>query len=80
MNYKFEIVYGLYMFVTTRCLLTTVDPLKGVKDPEQEPLKTLKTFRTNKEVYGTSPMFGINIAPNNQGKYICVGDPINEII
>jgi uncharacterized protein len=27
----------------TRCLLTTVDPKTGEKDPEQEPLKTLRT-------------------------------------
>ena len=29
----------------TRCIYTTVDPDLGIKDPNGEPLKTLKTFR-----------------------------------
>ncbi|RNA29199.1 mitochondrial amidoxime-reducing component 1 [Brachionus plicatilis] len=60
----------------TRCLLTTVDQNKGERDKNQEPLKTLREFRLNKEVYGTSPMFGINMGIDNPGKMIKVGDKI----
>ncbi len=30
----------------------------------------------NKDLYGASPMFGINIAPDNVGVLITVGDNI----
>lgn len=33
-------------------------------------------FRTNKEVYGVSPMFGINIASDNVGHTVSAGDKI----
>lgn len=62
----------------TRCLLTTVDPDIGVKSDDQEPLKTLKEYRTNKEIYGVSPMFGINVAIDQTGETskISIGDTI----
>jgi len=63
----------------TRCLLTTVDQEQGVKDPEQEPLTTLKEFRSNKEMYGLSPMFGINFSPSElHGTVVSVGDSIRS--
>jgi uncharacterized protein YcbX len=63
----------------TRCLLTTVMPDTGVKNSEQEPLKTLKEFRLNKEIYGVSPMFGIDIACENiGGGIIRIGDQIKS--
>lgn len=58
----------------TRCKLTTVNPESGVKDPNKEPLKTLKTFRCF-PTYGDSPIFGINAALDRGGN-ISVGDPV----
>lgn len=58
----------------TRCILTTVDQEKGVKDKKEEPLSTLKKYRL-KEPYGPKPCFGINFTPEKSGK-IRVGDPI----
>lgn len=65
----------------TRCLLTTVDPDLGIKDPKQQPLSTLNEFRLNKPVYDTSPMFGINFAIANEsfeGDVIHIGDKITK--
>jgi uncharacterized protein YcbX len=42
-----------------RCVLTTVDPDTGVKDPAGEPLETLKAYRR----VGTGVMFGQNLLP-----------------
>ncbi|CAF4022717.1 unnamed protein product [Adineta steineri] len=60
-----------------RCLLPTVDQETGIKDPNQEPLKTLKTYRLKPIPYDVSPLFGINMAPteeNSIGAIIRVGD------
>lgn len=59
----------------TRCLLTTVDQEKGVKDKNEEPLKTLKTYRLMDPMYGPKPCFGINYTIEKPGQ-IKVGDPI----
>ncbi|ESO82966.1 hypothetical protein LOTGIDRAFT_134202 [Lottia gigantea] len=61
----------------TRCILTTVDQSKGVKDKNEEPLATLKKFRL-KEPYGPKPAFGINFTLDAPGA-IQVGDPIYAI-
>ncbi|GAB1609366.1 mitochondrial amidoxime reducing component 2-like [Argonauta hians] len=62
-----------YIEPCTRCLLTTVDPDQGEKDPQMEPLKMLRKFRTPP---GTkSPNFGIMISPSSNG-WIQVGDPV----
>ncbi len=53
----------------TRCVLTTIDPLTANKDPQGEPLKTLKTYRQNDE----GVLFGINLIPRSRGN-IRVGD------
>lgn len=66
----------------TRCLLTTVNPDTGVKSKDMEPLNTLKSFRINKEKYGFSPLFGINIVLEENSAEIFtakVGDPIVRI-
>ena len=59
-------------------MLTTVDPDTGIKNKEQEPLQTLKSYRQDKEKYNTSPMFGINIVLDcdQDNSYISVGDRI----
>jgi hypothetical protein len=36
----------------------------------------LFSFRTNKEKYGSSPMFGINLSSKDEGNIISIGDEI----
>ncbi|XP_033734575.1 mitochondrial amidoxime reducing component 2-like [Pecten maximus] len=57
-----------------RCMLPTVDPDTGKKDPDLEPYKTLKKFRC-KPGCGMDPFFGINAAVDFPG-VIHVGDPV----
>jgi len=59
----------------SRCIFTTVDPLTGEKHAQQEPLKTLKSYR---QVASGDVMFGQNLIPLNQGQ-IKRGDSV-EII
>ncbi|RMZ99118.1 oxidoreductase [Brachionus plicatilis] len=61
-----------------RCVMTTVDPLNGEKSRDQEPLKTLKAYRLNKDLYGTSPMFGMYYELENlsEPQMISKGDAI----
>jgi uncharacterized protein len=47
----------------TRCVLTTVDPISGVKDVDGEPLATLKTFRR----FDIGVTFGQNLIPRGTG-------------
>ena len=54
-----------------RCVLTTVDPSTGVKDPDGEPLKTLKTYRHE----GEGVLFGINLIPRSSGQ-LNLGDSV----
>lgn len=54
-----------------RCVLTTIDPDTGAKDGEQEPLRTLSTYRKR----GTKVLFGRNLIPRTAGT-VRVGDPI----
>lgn len=64
----------------TRCVLTTVNPTTGIKSEQNEPLKTLRTYRMLKDVKkisldGTSPLMGINMAYHS-GEKINVGDVV----
>jgi uncharacterized protein YcbX len=53
----------------SRCVLTTVDPATGVKDPANEPMRTLLQYRRrDRSVY-----FGQNLIPRGLGT-IAVGD------
>ncbi|XP_013404529.1 mitochondrial amidoxime-reducing component 1 [Lingula anatina] len=58
----------------TRCTLTTVDPDKGEKDKDMEPLKTLRNYRLHPGC-GDAPVFAINLVVDNVGK-VCVGDKV----
>ena len=49
----------------SRCVLTTINPIAGDLHLQQEPLKTLKTFR---QVEDGDVMFGQNLVPLNQGQ------------
>ena len=55
----------------TRCVTTTIDPETAVKDPDGEPIRTLKTFRRGPE----GVLFGQNLIPRRLGT-VSVGDPI----
>ena len=47
-----------------RCVVTTRDQVTGAADPNQEPLRTLATFRT---VQGKGTMFGLNLVARGMG-------------
>ncbi|PHM22877.1 YcbX family protein [Xenorhabdus ehlersii] len=57
----------------SRCILTTVSPEKGSKNPQSEPLATLQSFRTAKENGAVD--FGQNAIARNSG-IIRVGDRV----
>jgi len=56
----------------SRCIFTTVNPTSAGKHPQQEPLKTLTTYR---QVASGDVMFGQNLIALNQGS-IKQGDEI----
>lgn len=58
----------------TRCVLTTVDPISGVKDIDGEPLATLKTFRR----FDIGVTFGQNLIPRGVG-VLNAGDSVVAI-
>ncbi|WP_454829775.1 MOSC domain-containing protein [Pseudoxanthomonas wuyuanensis] len=47
----------------TRCVFTTVDPMRGERDPDGEPLKTLIGYRRS----GDGVTFGQNLIPRSGG-------------
>ena len=63
-----------------RCKMTTVDQEAG-EFTGPEPIKTLKTYRMHKDVYGkadsrfATPLFGSNYAVIKPGR-ISVGDNV----
>jgi len=63
-----------------RCILTTINPKTGIKHPDMEPLRTLRTYRLAEDpavrkVVGQSPFLGTVIAVEKLGK-IRTGDII----
>lgn len=59
---------------STRCVLTTIDPDTGVKDPGGEPLRTLRKFRRGE----SGVLFGQNVIPRRLGT-IRVGDAVDVL-
>lgn len=61
------------LHLCSRCVMTTVDRDRGVKHPDMQPLKSLKTIR------GVSPnksvKFGVNATLNGEC-HITIGDPV----
>jgi uncharacterized protein YcbX len=55
----------------SRCALPTVDPTTGIKDPDGEPITTLRSYRR----VGARIMFGQNLIPRRPGT-IRVGDTV----
>lgn len=58
-----------------RCIFTTVNPKNGEKHPEQQPLRTLKSFRRN---HHGEVLFGQNLIALNKGT-INQGDEVTII-
>lgn len=63
-----------YVKPCLRCVFTNIDPEKGVSNPEGQPLKTLKGYRTIPAL-GESPAFGIHLGLNKAGD-VSLGDPV----
>jgi uncharacterized protein YcbX len=57
-----------------RCIFTTIDPLTGVRDQGEQPLKTLRKFRVFSNI-GASPVFGVHLGIRSSGK-VRTGDAI----
>jgi uncharacterized protein YcbX/ferredoxin len=55
-----------------RCIFTTVNPEDGIKDTQQQPLKTLKTYR---QINNGEVLFGQNLIPLTHGN-IKKGDQV----
>jgi len=58
----------------TRCAVTTVDPLTGVRDGDGEPLRTLSTYRRSAK--GVD--FGVLLIARGRGR-VQLGDPVEVI-
>lgn len=57
-----------------RCVFTTIDPVTGIRDKNEQPLKTLRSFRLFDNI-GKSPVFGAHIGLRAAGK-VKSGDPV----
>ncbi|KAM3962466.1 mitochondrial amidoxime reducing component [Aphomia sociella] len=66
----------------TRCIMTTIDPETGVRNPKAEPLETLKKYRQlenplARRSAGNSPRMGLQMAlRSGPGGIISLNDPI----
>ena len=59
----------------TRCSITTTDQKNGSRDPRQEPLRTLKTYRHDRKLHGVT--FGQNcVLAEGVGETLAVGAPL----
>jgi len=57
-----------------RCVFTTVDPQRGERDADGEPLRTLLDYRRR----GNGATFGRNLLPRSRG-VVRVGDPVEVL-
>ena len=58
----------------TRCVFTTVDPMRGERDPDGEPLRTLIGYRRTAD----GVTFGQNLIPRSAGS-VRVGDAVEVL-
>ncbi|CAF3565876.1 unnamed protein product [Rotaria sp. Silwood1] len=58
-----------------KCLVTTINQETGIRNANQEPWKTLQTYRRKPDLYGVNAQFGIYLATNENG-IIRVGDRV----
>ncbi len=66
---EFEVAWAC-----TRCLMTTIDPATARKDPDGEPLNTLRGFRRD----SAGVIFGQNLIPRRLGR-VQVGDRVRVL-
>uniref|UniRef100_H2YY34 MOSC domain-containing protein n=1 Tax=Ciona savignyi TaxID=51511 RepID=H2YY34_CIOSA len=68
-----------FNFAKHWCMLTTIDMDTGIMRKNEEPLKTLRTFRLCKpeerKIYGNSPILGVNLGITKTGD-VSVGDVV----
>lgn len=57
-----------------RCVFTTVDPERGERETDGEPLTTLKTYRRSAD----GVTFGMNLIPRDTG-ILRLGDPVEVL-
>jgi uncharacterized protein YcbX len=57
-----------------RCVFTTVDPLRGERREDGQPLKALKSYRLGPD----GVLFGINLVAESDGA-VSVGDPVERL-
>ncbi|CAF0729060.1 unnamed protein product [Adineta steineri] len=65
---------------TLRCLLPTVDQETGIKDPNQEPWKTLRRYRLKPDIYGIKALFGIYLGQIDDSKTISGTIHVGDLI
>lgn len=58
----------------TRCVFTTIDPIRGERDPDGEPLRTLIGYRRT----ANGVTFGQNLIPRSPGS-VRVGDAVEVL-
>lgn len=58
----------------SRCIMTTVDPQTGERDPGREPFATLQQYRSTPD----GPMFGQNLVNDSNGR-LEVGMPVEVL-
>jgi uncharacterized protein YcbX len=58
----------------TRCVFTTIDPMRGERDPDGEPLRTLIGYRRTAD----GVTFGQNLIPRSAGS-VRVGDAVKVL-
>ena len=58
-----------------RCVFTTIDPHTATKDEDQEPLRTLSTYRRRGD---GGPAFGVHLIPRSRG-VVHRGDPVEVL-
>jgi len=58
----------------SRCIMTTVDPQTGERDPSREPFATLQQYRSTPD----GPMFGQNLVNDSNGR-LEVGMPVEVL-
>lgn len=56
-----------------RCIFTNIDPATGERNPDHQPLKTLKEYRSI--VPNDSPVMGIHIGLRDAGR-VSIGDAV----
>ncbi|XP_028982579.1 mitochondrial amidoxime reducing component 2 [Diachasma alloeum] len=65
----------------TRCIFTTIDPDTGTKDPNTEPLKTLRKYRqiqdpVLRQFTKDNPVMGIHLGLKGPNGVVRLGDPV----